>query len=208
VSGQGFVPALCALNLSLSGTGCGDIGDVQVPLVPQRRAAPSPAPLPTFVRAGAPQVVMSVDIGAGATGACAIEYSFLLPPSTARSTLQSQTGEGDRLVHGDRALVQCGVAPRVASAEVFDVNLWVDYESRTFVAVRGTFEGEGDSSQVALQVTLPDRSVLEADCTSEVVQVSPSAAWFRTASCWGRSPHAGLRECSVEASAILENCER
>jgi hypothetical protein len=194
-----------ALMIVAAASGCGDLDDVQVPLVPEKPPPRRASVL--FPRApGAPRAFANVSVVPGEGKSCRLDFATLLPPSGARNTNASLGSE--RIVDGEGAAVQCLVQPRPGAPDVFDVELSLEHDELTRFAVTGALS-EGTSSRVAVHVTTPDGSDVEADCTSRVYTLRPGAADFQLAACTGTSsPDPALVGCSISAVAIFENCQR
>jgi hypothetical protein len=203
VIGRGVEPGLCALSLVIAVVACGDVKDVQVPLIPSRRTERAVPELPTFEFVGPAQAVASVEVGGGDSGACPFEYSSLLPRSLERSALL--TGVGDRLVDGPDALVECRVHSPYGSPGVFDVDAHVALDGMPRFVVTGVMSEPGPNV-VGLVLVTPDQDRIAADCSSDPVSLLPGAAWFRLSSCVVRRGDGEPLECDVAVTAIFENC--
>jgi hypothetical protein len=199
----GLQPARCALILGVAVMACGDVKDVQVPLIPSRRTQRSEPQLPAYALVGAAQAVTSVELGGGDAGACPFEYSSLLPRSFERSELL--TGEGERLVDGPDALVDCRVHAPYETPGVFEIEVHVAHDDMPRFVVKGVMS-EAAPNVVGLVLVTAEQDRIEADCSAEAVALVSGAAWLRLSSCAVRRPDGEPLECQLAATAILENC--
>jgi hypothetical protein len=197
---SGFGRAGCAVLFSVVASACGDLGDVQVPLVSQRRIEPA---LPRFLEAVTARAALIVDVGSdGSAGSCPVEYSSVLPPSI---DPEARLDRGDRLIDGEGTLIDCDVTARAEAPDVFDVDVSVDREELPRFLVIGAMSTTR-SSVVSLALETPDGSEVEADCRSEVIAIASGAVWFELSGCAGRSSDAALLDCGIEVTALFENC--
>lgn len=202
--GRGLPSALGALLFSAGAAACGDVKDVQVPLIPSRRTQRAVPELVVYGLARPAQAVTSVELGGGGdAGACPFEYESLLPRSFARSDLL--TGEGDRLVDGPDALVECRVHTPYESPGVFDVDVHVAHDDMPRLVVKGAMS-EAGPNVVGLVLVTADRDRIEADCSAEGVVLVPGGVWFRLSSCAVRLPDDEPLACELAITAIFENC--
>jgi len=205
VIGRGVQPALGVLFGAAAVLACGDVKDVQVPLIPSSRTQRAVPQLPpsVFAGVGPGQVATSVEVGGGDAGACPFEYSSLLPRSLERSELL--TGAGDRLVDGPDALVECRVHSPDESPGVFDVDVHVAHDDLPRLVVKGVMS-EAGPNVVGLVLVTADQDRIEADCSGEAVALLSGAAWFRLSSCVVRRPDGERLQCDVAVTAIFEHC--
>jgi hypothetical protein len=183
-----------------AGAACGDIDDVQIPLVPTGRATTE---VPSLRRVFHPQAVTSVEVVDSAAGSCPIAFSSLLPPGYERAELRAGTGE--RLIGGDDAAVTCQVERSTESSDVFDVDLLLSHAELPRFGVTGSV-GLGRENVVALELGTPGGVSIDADCAAEVIQVQPGAAWLELGSCIAHSGSAASADCRIEVTAIFELC--
>jgi hypothetical protein len=203
--GRGPQPALVAFVLSAVVSACGDVKDVQVPLLPTSRTQRSIPELPVLVVDVRPQAVTSVELrgGGGDAGACPFEYSALLPRSIERSELA--LGQGERLVDGPDALVNCRVRAPYESPWVFEVDVHVAHDDMPRFVVKGAMSSEGPNV-LGLVLVTADRDRIEAECAGEALELVSGAVWFRLSSCEVRRPDGEPLACDLAVTAIFENC--
>jgi hypothetical protein len=200
--GRGLEAAVFAL-VHAAVLACGDVKDVQVPLIPSSRTQRAVPQVPVYGVIGPAQAVTSVEVGGGDAGSCPFEYSSLLPRSLERSELL--TGQGDRLVDGPDALVECRVHSSYESPGVFDVDGHVAHDDMPRFVVKGVMSQAGPNV-VGLVLVTADQERIEADCSADVVALLSGAAWFRLSSCVVRRPNGEALECDLVVTAIFEKC--
>ena len=192
--------------LCLTGVGCGDIGDAQLPLPLHGRTPREPAEEFVRVESGddiPPEAVVSVVVAPAPEAACAHAFEAQLPKTSALSTLID--GAGPRAVHGQDALISCRVWARPFSDGVFQIDFSVLHPDLTRLTATGQL-GPATGGSLALELTTPYRALLRATCPSETIEVVNGAMWFRTRDCRATESASDPDACDVEVDAIFERC--
>jgi hypothetical protein len=182
--------------------GCGDPGDVEVPIVPV--VAP-PDRAPTFAAARA-QAFASIDIRGSEDSSvvgCPIQYTSTLGQSCERIAPNSSCSA---VRDGKDGVVQCALRPHADAPGTYDVELELEHELLPRLTVVGPMR-EAATTHVALHVTTPERSEFDADCLGEGISLKPSVVQFRLTACAGRVDGKIVPSCFASVTAGFENCK-
>jgi hypothetical protein len=147
---------------------------------------------------------LALSPGQGAT--CSSNRTFTLPP-TARETITSQTGLGERLVDKGADVVTCSVAPASAAGS-FSVRINLSSgEIGNFNATGVVSEAGG--GQLDVSFTTDQFSLSQDKCTATVARALAGAVWIKSLTCPalkdGSSPSIA---CTASGGLIFENCSR
>jgi hypothetical protein len=184
-----------------SALGCGDPGDVDVPIIPVV-APPDRAPI--FATAPA-QAFVSIDIRGSEDSSvvgCPIQYTSTLGQSCERIVAISSCSA---VRDGKDGVVQCALRPHADAPDTYDVELKLEHELLPRLTVVGPMR-EAASTHVALHVTTPELSEFDAECLGEVISMKPSVVQFRLTACTGRVDGETVSSCFASVTAGFENC--
>jgi hypothetical protein len=188
----------CAVILGGAGA-CGDVADVQVPLIPD---SPPPRSVPELPRATA-RAFADIGIGGG-VAACPLEFHSLLPSVPPDP---SPSGASNRVVDGDGTRIECRVRERVAEPDSFDIALVLEHGDVPRFSLHGSMS-EARLDRVALQIAMPDGRHVEAECGAEAFTIDAGAVSFQLPACVARADGDTSTGCSIEVIATFENCGR
>jgi hypothetical protein len=203
MSEQSSVTALLTLLMASPVSGCGDPGEVQVPLIPER----NPTTTPTFARAPA-QAFTSVGIqavGGVDSIACPLDFAVALGDSCERDT----SGDGTCRSVRDRrdGLVSCIVRPRTETPDLYDVDLLLEHALLPRLSIVGTMSEVG-VTRVTLQVATPEQVSVTATCVADSASIQPGAVQLRLRACAAEIDETAVASCDVSLNAGFENCAR
>jgi hypothetical protein len=201
VIAQGGSVALGALIVGVLAAACGDPGDVQVPLLPQKTPQRTAPVLARALPEAVTRIRVATFADAGAPS-CPLSFSTSLGQS---SEVTALGGAGERVIDGASATVACVVCPLVAAPDRYDVDLVLEHERLPRFVVRGVMS-EAESTPVTLQLTTPDGVEIEAECAAQVISIQPGSVRFRLVTCDSHAAGAALTGCGVDVVATFENC--
>jgi hypothetical protein len=194
------IASACVLMFASAVCACGDVRDVQVPLIPNN---PPPATVPELARAR-PRALVNLSIN-GQNPPCPREFHALLP--SASPAQSSSSGQGNRVTDGDGVTVHCLIRASTASPDVFDVDLLLEHDALPRFTIMGSMS-EGRMDLVTLHMATPDELPIEANCGAEVLAIRPGAVELSIPSCESPTDGGSIPGCRIEVVATFENCER
>jgi hypothetical protein len=194
------IASACVLMFASAVCACGDVRDVQVPLIPNN---PPPATVPELAQAR-PRALVNLSIN-GQDPPCPSEFHALLPSA---SPAQSPSGgQGNRVTDGDGVTVRCLIRARTDLPDVFDVDLLLEHDALPRFTIMGSMS-EGRMALATLHIATPDGLPIDANCGAEVLTIRPGALSLSIPSCQARIDGGSVPGCSIEVVATFENCER
>jgi hypothetical protein len=187
------------LVASVGVLGCGDIDDVQVPLIPDEAPA---VMVPMFERAPARVLASIAVVDAGDAGAGACPVSFRASFEVAR---QPGGPEDVREEAGGSATVACTVRATAAGA-ARQVEAMVTHTLVRSVKVTGVWT-EGAASPASLSMTLTDGTEIGAACRATGTAFRGAGVQFRLEGCRASADGVDVPTCALDVSANFENCD-
>jgi hypothetical protein len=152
------------------------------------------------------QAVFWLALSPGQGASCSSSQTYAVP-ATARATITSSTGVGDRVVDSGADLVQCRVLPS-ATAGSFNVSLRLSSgEIGNFIA-SGVLPATG-SGQLDVSFTSTAFSLEQDNCTATIETLNADGAvWVSNLSCSDlRDDNSPSIACNGTGGVIFENCD-
>jgi hypothetical protein len=151
------------------------------------------------------QGVFWLALAPGQGASCSSNQTFTLPP-TARDTITSSSGVGDRLVDKGDDAVQCTVAPAKAAGS-FDVRIYLSSGEIGNFSATGAVTAAGGELDVSF--TTSAFSLAQNNCTVTVTKVLAGAVWIKGLSCPAlKDESSPAIACAGTGGLIFENCSR
>lgn len=175
-------------------TACGDVDNVQVPLIPEPRRSSS---LPYFE--SLPTAAVQLD-AAGGESCAALRFDVPQAPESPESMLAEE-----RVVNGAGNAVRCNVRKRSEPPRTFDVHLSLTHAAVRHFGISGPMR-EGLDTVVALEVTTADATRFVGDCAARDVRANVDSVSFMLQDCVGMFSNPAIADCKVSGRGVFEHC--
>jgi hypothetical protein len=158
-------------------------------------------------KAPAKQAVFWLGLSPGGGATCSSNRNYQIPEA-ARSTITSQSAEGERIKDDADNLVECDVREAAGSTTDFDVSLrFSSADVANFSANGRVSEQAGGELDVYFNTGLA--ALEQSNCVATVKKVTAGALWVSGLRCTSlRDASSPSIQCDGQGGLIFENCDR